>query len=112
MLHKSLTTFIVVIISSIAILTIFNAQTIEAEDTKEIAEISAKPSIVALATVVKSFRASLSSELLKNYGIFALNHGPKMLLEHYALEDHHKMNEALFDYSIAGLQHIENMEAH
>jgi hypothetical protein len=40
----------------------------------------------------------------KDYGIFALNHGPKTLLEHYALEDHHKMNEALFDYSVASLQ--------
>ena len=34
----------------------------------------------------------------KDYGIFALNHGPKTLLEHYALEDHHKMSKALFDY--------------
>ena len=31
---------------------------------EEVAEISTKPSIVALATVMKSFRASLSSELL------------------------------------------------
>ncbi|CAI8029795.1 hypothetical protein GBAR_LOCUS16906 [Geodia barretti] len=28
-----------------------------------------------------------------DYGIFALNHGPKTLLEHYALEDHHKMSK-------------------
>ena len=25
-----------------------------------------------------------------DYGIFALNHGPKTLLEHYVLADHHK----------------------
>ena len=48
----------------------------------------------------------------KDYGIFALNHGPKTLLEHYVLEDHHIMNETVFDYSIAGLQDIENTEAH
>ena len=48
----------------------------------------------------------------KDYGIFALNHGPKTLLEHYALEDHHKMSIRLFDYSLAGLQDSENMEAH
>ncbi len=40
----------------------------------------------------------------KDYGIFALNHGPKTLLEHYTLEDHHKMNEKLFDYRIADMQ--------
>ena len=48
----------------------------------------------------------------KDYGIFALNHGPKTLLEHYALEDHHKMSNTLFDYSIASLQDTENMEMH
>ena len=47
-----------------------------------------------------------------DYGIFALNHGPKTLLEHYALEDHHKMSNTLFDYSIASLQDTENMEMH
>lgn len=47
----------------------------------------------------------------KDYGIFALNHGPKTLLEHYALEDHHKMSDQLFDYSIADPQKIENREA-
>lgn len=41
----------------------------------------------------------------KDYGIFALNRGPMTLLEHYTLEDHHKMSETLFDYSIAGLEH-------
>ena len=39
----------------------------------------------------------------KDYGIFALNHGPKTLLEHYALEDHHNVSETLFDYNIASL---------
>ena len=48
----------------------------------------------------------------KDYGIFALNHGPKTLLEHYALEDHHKMSAELFDYHIAGLQDTQDMEAH
>ena len=48
----------------------------------------------------------------KDYGIFALNYGPKTLLEHYALDDHHKMSETLFDYSIAGLQDVERTEAH
>ena len=48
----------------------------------------------------------------KDYGIFALNHGPKTLLEHYVLENHHEMSDALFDYSLANLQHTENMETH
>ncbi|MDE0425409.1 DUF3500 domain-containing protein [Candidatus Poribacteria bacterium] len=48
----------------------------------------------------------------KDYGIFALNHGPKTLLEHYALEDHHKTSDKLFDYSIANLKNIENRETH
>ena len=47
----------------------------------------------------------------KDYGIFALNRGPKTLLEHYVLENHHKMSEALFDYSIAGVGYREYMEA-
>jgi len=46
----------------------------------------------------------------KDYGIFALNHGPKTLLEHYILEDHHKMSDKLFDYSITDLRDIENTE--
>ncbi|MCY4569164.1 MAG: DUF3500 domain-containing protein [Candidatus Poribacteria bacterium] len=46
-----------------------------------------------------------------DYGIFALNHGPKTLLEHYALEDHHTTSETLFDYSIAGVGYREHMEA-
>lgn len=44
----------------------------------------------------------------KDYGIFALNHGPKTLLEHYALEDHHGTINMLFDYSIADPQDKEN----
>ena len=46
-----------------------------------------------------------------DYGIFALNHSPKTLLEHYVLEDHHKMSDKLFDYSITDLRDIENTEA-
>ena len=48
----------------------------------------------------------------KDYGIFALNHGPKTLLEHYALEDHHKVIDELFDYRITGPQNRENTEAY
>ena len=48
----------------------------------------------------------------KDYGIFALNHGPKTLLEHYVLEDHHKTSVKLFDYHIASLQDSKNMEGH
>ncbi len=36
-----------------------------------------------------------------DYGIFALNSGPKTLLEHYAMADHHKVNNELFDYYIS-----------
>ena len=43
----------------------------------------------------------------KDYGIFALNRGPMTLLEHYTLEDHHKMSETLFDYSLAGFEHTK-----
>ena len=45
-----------------------------------------------------------------DYGIFALNHGPKTLLEHYASADHHKVGLELFDYHIAGPQDADNME--
>ncbi|MDE0554733.1 MAG: hypothetical protein OXI24_10985 [Candidatus Poribacteria bacterium] len=48
----------------------------------------------------------------KDYGIFALNHGPKTLLEHYALEDDHKTRDKLFDYSIANLKNVKNKESH
>ncbi|MDE0484910.1 MAG: DUF3500 domain-containing protein [Candidatus Poribacteria bacterium] len=39
----------------------------------------------------------------KDYGIFALNGGPKTLLEHYAMADHHKLSNTLFDYQIGNL---------
>ena len=48
----------------------------------------------------------------KDYGIFALNHGPKTLLEHYASADHHKIVLELFDYHIAGPQDPDNTETH
>ena len=47
----------------------------------------------------------------KDYGIFALNQGPEMLLEHYALNDHHGITNILFDYGISNLQDREIMEA-
>ena len=47
-----------------------------------------------------------------DYGIFALNHGPKTLLEHYGLVDHHKMSDTLFDYRLASPPDPENTEAH
>ena len=47
----------------------------------------------------------------KDYGIFALNHGPKTLLEHYASTDHHTINDVLFDYHIASQQDGKDMEA-
>ncbi len=46
----------------------------------------------------------------KDYGIFALNHGPKTLLEHYASADDHKTMLQLFDYDMANLQDIKNKE--
>ena len=45
-----------------------------------------------------------------DYGIFALNHGPKTLLEHYASADHHKVMLELLDYHIAGPQDADNTE--
>ena len=47
----------------------------------------------------------------KDYGIFALNQGPELLLEHYALKGHHGNTNLLFDYGISNLQDRENMEA-
>ena len=47
-----------------------------------------------------------------DYGIFALNHGPKTLLEHYVLEDHHKTIIELFDYSLASPSDTKNTEVH
>ncbi len=37
----------------------------------------------------------------KDYGIFALNRGHKTLMVHYAMEDHHKLSNTLFDYYIS-----------
>ena len=48
----------------------------------------------------------------KDYGIFALNRGPRTLLEHYVLDDHHKNSEKFFDYSIVSLQQAEKQEDH
>ena len=75
MLHKILITFIVLISSIIAACTlnIFDPSTVEAEKAEGIAEISTNPSIVTLATVMKDFRASLSSELL-DAASFPLGH--------------------------------------
>ncbi len=66
MLRKILITFIIILTSCAMAFTlnILDAPNVEAEKTEGIAEISTKPSIVALATVMKNFRASLSSELL------------------------------------------------
>ena len=46
----------------------------------------------------------------KDYGIFALNHGPKTLLEHYTSADHHKVVLELFDYHIDEPQDADNTE--
>lgn len=47
-----------------------------------------------------------------DYGIFALNLGPKTLLEHYAFAHHHKGSDALFDYHIPNLRDKKDMETH
>ncbi|MYB95300.1 DUF3500 domain-containing protein [Candidatus Poribacteria bacterium] len=75
MFRKILLTLIVMTAACIIALTIIilDAQTVETEKTEGIAEISTKPSIVALATVMKNFRASLSSELLADAS-FPLGH--------------------------------------
>ena len=75
MFRKILLTLIVMSAACIVALAIniLNAQTIETEKTEGIAEISTKPSIVALATVMKNFRASLNSELLADAS-FPLGH--------------------------------------
>lgn len=46
----------------------------------------------------------------KDYGIFALNRGPRTLLEHYVLDDHHKESDRLFDYTIVSLHDAEELE--
>ena len=48
----------------------------------------------------------------KDYGIFALNRGPKTLLEHYTMADHHIVNDELFDYTIVGQQNGKYPEVH
>ena len=75
MLRKILITFIIMSIACVVALAlnIFDTAQVEAEKTKEIADISTKPSIVALATVMKNFRAALSSELLADAS-FPLGH--------------------------------------
>lgn len=76
MLRKILIIFIVILMACIIALTItiLEAQSVETEKTTEgIAEISTKPSIVALATAMKGFRASLSSERLADAS-FPLGH--------------------------------------
>ncbi len=75
MLRKILIIFIVMLMACIIALTItiFDAQTVEIEKTKGVADISTKPSIVALTSAMKNFRASLSSELLADAS-FPLGH--------------------------------------
>ena len=75
MLRKIFVIFIIGVTACIIALAlnIFDTAQVDAEKTKEIAEISTKPSIVALATVMKNFRAALSSELLADAS-FPLGH--------------------------------------
>ena len=75
MLRKIWITFIVMAVACFVALTIniLDAQTVERRKTKGVAEISTKPSIVALATAMKNFRASLSSKLLADAS-FPLGH--------------------------------------
>lgn len=46
----------------------------------------------------------------KDYGIFALNSGPRTLLDHYIHDEHHKESDNMFDYTIVRLHHAEEME--
>ena len=75
MFRKILRTLIVISAACLIAFTIniLNAQTVETEKTERIATISTKPSIVALATVMKNFRASLNSALLADAS-FPLGH--------------------------------------
>ena len=76
MLHKILIVSIVMLMACIIALTItlLDAQSVETEKTTEgIAEVSTKPAIVALASAMKSFRTSLSDELLTDAS-FPLGH--------------------------------------
>ena len=75
MLRKILITFTIMLVSGVLACTLdtFDAPSVKAEKTDGIAEISTKPSIVTLATTMKSFRASLSSKLLADAS-FPLGH--------------------------------------
>ena len=75
MFRKILLTLIVMSGACIVALTIdiLDAQTVERQKTEGVAEISTKPSIVALATAMKNFRASLSNELIADAS-FPLGH--------------------------------------
>ncbi len=76
MLRKILIIFIVMLMAFIiaATITLLDAQSVETENATEgIAEISTKPTIIALASAMKSFRTSLSSELLETAS-FPLGH--------------------------------------
>ncbi len=75
MSRKILPILIILSVACIVALTlnIFNTVEVKAEKTVKIAEISTKPSIVALATAMKSFRNSLSEELLADAS-FPLGH--------------------------------------
>ena len=75
MFRKILIIFIIMLVSSIIALTLktVDVQTVKAEKIEGIAEISTKPPIMALATAMKSFRASLSGELL-DAASFPLGH--------------------------------------
>ena len=75
MLRKISFTLIVMAMACVVALTlnIFESVDVEAEKSVEIAEISTKPAIVALATSMKSFRESLTDELLTDAS-FPLGH--------------------------------------
>ena len=75
MLRKILLTLIVMAMACVVALTlnVFESADVEAEKPAEIAEISTNPTIVALATAMKSFRESLSDELLTEAS-FPLGH--------------------------------------
>ncbi len=47
----------------------------------------------------------------KDYGIFALNRGPRTLLEHYAMADHHKSSKVFFDYTTSDLS-VKKVKEH
>lgn len=48
----------------------------------------------------------------KDYGIFALNKGPRTLLEHYAMADHHHGSNMLFDYHITDFVNVKITKEH